>query len=404
VSVTDLLDVRQAYWRKTYPEVPVDLERGADMMAGTGFHDAFNWKVSSEAWIEQKVSYQDINGRIDIYEDLPLELKTTKTLVEADDLRRLRPSHLEQLGAYCGMVDRPDGWLLTYNRGDGRSLVGAAVHFDLIKSIRKELTRRRDALRAALDAHDPGALPPCQWAGKGCPWQGVCNCIPGPVEYAIADLAHVEPSPELEAEFTKRFKDAPKPPDKGFSINDLVYPRQAYFRSIETEDEEEEDIAEALQALDNRAFMHELKYRALAVNGGYTSRPVQLGNVTGRVEFHEGRVLWVTRCGFKEPVARYRLASALVDRLLRLGFNAALANVGRARLIVYYPNVPEEDARVIVYDLTWDNLTALRKEAERRAGLLEVAMKSKSPADLPACPAWRFKFCEFAPQCGCGSV
>lgn len=403
VSVTDILNTRQAYWRKTHPEVSVDLERSADMMAGTGFHDAFNWKVSSEAWIEQKVNYQDINGRIDIYEKLPLELKTTKTLVEPNDLRRLRPTHLEQLGAYCGIVDRPDGWLLTYNRGDGRPLVGASVHFDLIKSIRKELLKRRNELRAALEAHDPSALPPCMWKGKGCPWEVVCDCVPGKVEYAIADLASVQPSPELEAEFTRRYKAAPKPQGNRFGINDLVYPRQAYYRSLQPDEGEEDDVAESLEALDSRGFMREMKYRALGVNGEYTAKPVQLGNVAGRVEFHEGRVLWVTRCGFKEPVTRYRLSSALGDRLLRLGFNAALVNTGRARLIVYYPNVPDEDARFIVYDLTFDNLTALRKEAERRAALLDAATKTKNPAELPACPIWRFKYCEFAPSCACGT-
>ena len=403
VSVTDLLNLRQAYWRRVRPDVKIDLDRSADMLAGSGFHDAFNWKVSSEAWIEQKVTYQDIGGRIDIYEDRPLELKTTKSIIEAEELRRLRPTYLEQLGMYCAMVEKTDGWLLMYNRGEGRPLVGASVHFDLVKSIQREMLRRRDALRGALDIRDPSTLPTCMWSGKGCAFEGICDCTPGPVGFSIADLAHVEPSAYLEQEFGNRFQEAPSPQPEGVSINDLVYPRQTFFESLQSE-EEEDDLSEGLTALDNRAFTRELKYRGLGgVAGEYTSRPVQLGKIRGRVEFHEGRVLWVTRCGFRDPVARYRLVSALGDRLLRLGFNAVLANVGRSRMVVWYPNVPDEDARVIVYDLTWDNLSALRTEMIEREKLLDAAKSSGDFSNLAKCPAWRAKFCEFAPGCGCGT-
>jgi len=54
-----------------------------------------------------------------------------------------------------------------------------------------------------------------------------------------------------------------------------------------------------------------------------------------------------------------------------------------------------------VYDVTFKKLPAIVAEADRRLALLE---SGAPPADLPACPSWMFKRCEFAPQCGCGNV
>jgi len=397
VTATDLVSVRQAYWARVHPEVKVDMERSADMLAGSGFHDAFNWKVSSEEWVEQSVSYQDIHGRIDIFEDRPLELKTSKVIIEPDEIKTLRPSYLEQLGLYCAMVERPDGHILIYNRGQGRSLIGASVHFDNLKGIQKEMIRRRDLLYEAIDNKDPSTLPACQWKGKGCIYEGICDCGAETATFPIADLAQVQADQTLEKEFALRFKNAPTTQPIGIRINDLVFPRKAFFKSAS--EVEESDLSEDLAALASMGAKREFKYRALGVSGELTSRPVQFGDVTGRVEFHEGRTLWVAWSNFAKPVERYRLASALEHGMLRLGFNAALANKGKSRLVVYYPNVPDDASKVMVYDFTWKNLNPIRDEAGRRAGLLVEAKSSGRFSILPKCPQWMCKYCEHSATC-----
>ena len=397
ISVTDLVNVRQAYWRRVRPDVKFDMERTADMLAGSGFHDAFNWKVSSEEWIEQTVVFQDIVGRIDIYEEIPLELKTTKSLIEPDEIGAMRPSYVEQLGLYCAMVEKPDGHILIYNRGEGRPLVGTTVHFENLKGIQKEMLARRDLLRKALESGNPSTLPPCSWKGRGCVYDGVCDCGIEDATYPIAAFAEIKADQALEEEFAKRFNDAPSPEPDGIRINDLVVPRQAFYKTMK--EDEEADLSESLVALEKQAMMRELKYRGLGASGELTSKPVQLEGVTGRVEFHEGRTLWLTRSGFREPAARYRLPAALENAFVRLGFNAVLANKGKSRLVVYYPNVPNDASRIMVYDFTWKNLTPIHEELVRRANLIKAAKASGDNSELPKCPSWMCKGCEYSKIC-----
>jgi len=397
ISVTDLVSVRQAYWARVRPDIRPDMERSADMLAGSAFHDAFNWKVSSEEWIEQTVYYQDVVGRIDIFQKKPLELKTSKTPVEPHELKTLRPGYLEQLGLYCAMVGQTDGYILIYNRGQGRVLIGASVHFLDIGDILKELLCRRDLLRQALENRNPALLPPCPWKGKGCLYEDICDCEPQNALFPIADLAEVQADQALEEEFAERFKEAPSPERGGTRINDLVFPRKTFFKSAKKE--EHGELSDDLAALDGQAFMQNLKYRGLGVSGELTSKPVEFGDVTGRVEFHEGRTLWFTRSGVRKPIERYRLPAVLAHALLRLGFNAVLANRGRSRLVVYYPNVNDDNSRIMVYDFTWTDLRPIRDEMVRRTGALKSARSSMNHAALPMCPSWMCQRCEFSQAC-----
>jgi len=396
-GVTDLISLRQAYWRRVRPEVKIDMERSADMLAGSGFHDAFNWKVSSEEWIEQGVSYQDIVGRIDIFEDRPLELKTSKVLVEPQQIKVLRPNYLEQLGMYCAMVEKPDGHILIYNRGPGHSLTGASVHFNDIRGIQKEMIHRRDLLRDALAKKDPSQLPACPWKGRGCAYDGICDCSQETLSYPIADQADVQEDHALEEDFSTRFKDAPTPQPDGLRINDLVFPRRTFFKAHS--DEEDIELSEELAVFESMAARREFKYRGLGAPGELTSKPVQLGAVSDRVDFHEGRTLWIARSSFTKPVERYRLTSALEHGMLRLGFNAALANKGRSRLVVHYPQVPDDRSKVMVYDFTWTDLRPIQEEAQKRSEALVVAIATGDHRELPMCPNWMCKKCEHSKNC-----
>ena len=71
----------------------------------------------------------------------------------------------------------------------------------------------------------------------------------------------------------------------------------------------------------------------------------------------------------------------------------------KGRLVLYYRNVQQEDAKLLVYDVSFRNLDILRTEALR---WLDLLRKARSPEELPGCPSWMARFCKYAPSCGCG--
>jgi len=116
ISVTDLLNLKQAYFRRKYPEIVPPLEKQQLMWAGTGFHKTFGSAVSSEEYLEQFVEAEGIVGKIDIYEKIPVEVKTTSTPVDTKDLLKYRPTYIEQLGMYCANLYRAIGHVLCYGQ------------------------------------------------------------------------------------------------------------------------------------------------------------------------------------------------------------------------------------------------------------------------------------------------
>jgi hypothetical protein len=107
---------------------------------------------------------------------------------------------------------------------------------------------------------------------------------------------------------------------------------------------------------------------------------------------------------FREPVLRWQIPDTFRHYVLRLGFDAALAETPRGRLVVYYRNAATDDAKLMVYDIFFKDLVPLKREAERRAELLEEAKAKGDHGLLPACPSWMFRFCEYKDRCGCGAV
>src|SRR3990170_3418185 len=114
ISVTDLVNPRQAFFRWTRPEIQPSPDRAHFMLAGTGFHDLFGRTVSTEEFVEQFVEHEGVVGKIDIYEDLPVELKTTGSNPDAPGAAR--PGYIDQLGMYCTITGVSSGRLLIYRR------------------------------------------------------------------------------------------------------------------------------------------------------------------------------------------------------------------------------------------------------------------------------------------------
>src|SRR5207302_793745 len=177
ISVTDLVNPRQAYFSRVRPEIQRSPDHAQVMMAGTGFHEAFGRAVSTEEFVEQLVEFEEIVGKIDVFENAPLELKTTGSMPA--DVVADRPSHVEQLAMYCTMVGTSLGHLLYYRRAEyGRAPQLRALNLEVRdpSEVAREMVRRRDLLRRALETRDASALPRCEWAGRGCRFEGVCGC------------------------------------------------------------------------------------------------------------------------------------------------------------------------------------------------------------------------------------
>lgn len=412
ISVTDLLSLKQAYFRRKHPEIVPPLERQQLMWAGTGFHDIFGSVVSSEEYIEQFVEFEGVVGRIDIYEKVPVEVKTTSSLSEEADLRRKRPGYIEQLGIYCSMVDVGMGKIVIYQReASSESSTPLAVYdlrFQDLQAIREEIVRRRDLLQEAITLDNPSQLPKCRWYGMQCDYSSVCDCRAStiPTSHKITDLAS-EILPDKETAQRLLAKLVEQRPSEALRLNDIVFPRKTYFARIQREtviDEEAvafEEAEERLASIDRQGFLRVLRdvlqYGAL---GEVQRIPANLAELKDTVLLHEGVPTIVRTTGLRYVVERERLPDFCSYYFLRLGFECALSNNPMGRLVLYYRNVQQEDAKLLVYDVSFRNLNSLKAEATKRIDLLR---KARSPEELPECPAWMARFCKYAPACGCGS-
>jgi hypothetical protein len=409
ISVTDLLNLKQAYFRRKYPEITPPLEKQQLMWAGTGFHKTFGSAVSSEEYLEQFVEAEGIVGKIDIYEKIPVEVKTTSTPLDSKDLLQGRPNYIEQLGMYCAMVNAHEGEIIIYQRAADQSpstspLVVYHVSFPDLKAIRGEMTRRRDLLVQALIANDPSSLPVCSWLNKQCDYSQVCDCATSSVaaSHEIADLAG-----EIHVDSTIREqllnKMAGAQPYQLFGINDIVFPRKAYFERLKLQEtppgeEVREEKEEHLRSMDELGFLDALRDSLRYGAPGEAQRiPVKHTPLADLVQTWHDLPTILRGPKLSSLVERERLPRAFPHYFLRLAFDCALTENSKGRLLLYYVRVPKEDAKLMVYDVNFKNLNGVKAEALRRLELLE---KATSPLQLPKCPSWMCPYCDHKLECG----
>jgi hypothetical protein len=404
ISVTDLLNLKQAYFRRKYPEIVPPLEKQQLMWAGTGFHKTFGSAVSSEEYLEQFVEAEGIVGKIDIYEKIPVEVKTTSTPVDTKDLLKYRPNYIEQLGMYCAMVNAHEGEIIIYQRQGEESpstspLLVYHVAFPDMEAIRGEMRRRRDLLVQALISNDPSNLPVCPWLNRQCDYSQVCDCqtTSMPASHEIAELAG-----EIRVDSTTceqlLSKMAGAQPSQLFGINDIVFPRKAYFERLELSEEVREEKKEYLRSMDERGFLDALRDSLRYGAPGEAQRiPVQHLPLADLVQIWQNLPTILRDPKFSSLVERERLPRTFSHYFLRLGFNCALTENTKGRLLLYYVRVPKEDAKLMVYDVTFRNLDTIRGEALRRIELLE---KARGALQLPKCPSWMCSYCDYRLECG----
>ncbi|MGA8848947.1 MAG: hypothetical protein WB564_03885 [Dehalococcoidia bacterium] len=407
ISVTDLLNLKQAYFRRKYPEIVPPLEKQQLMWAGTGFHKTFGSAVSSEEYLEQFVEAEGIVGKIDIYEKIPVEVKTTSTPIDTKDLLQNRPTYIEQLGMYCAMVNAHEGEIIIYQRPAEESpspLLVYHVTFPDLEAIREEMRRRRDLLVQALISNDPSNLPVCPWFNRQCDYSQVCDCATTSVQasYKIAELAgeiYVD-STTCEQLLSKM---AGAQPSQLFGINDIVFPRKAYFERLKLQEialgeEVREEKEEYLRSMDERGFLDALRDSLRYGAPGEAQRiPVKHAPLADMVQIWQNLPTILRDPKFSSLVERERLPRTFPHYFLRLGFDCALTENAKGRLLLYYVRVPKEDAKLMVYDVNFRNLNAVKAEALRRLELLE---KATSQLQLPKCPSWMCSYCDYRLECG----
>lgn len=403
IAVTDLVNPRQAYFSRVRPEIQPSPDHLQAMMAGTGFHEVFSRAVSTEEFVEQLVEFKEIVGKIDVFEDAPVELKTTGSMPV--DVVVDRPSHVEQLAMYCTMVGKPLGHLLYYRRTEyGRAPLLRALDLEVRgpEEVAREMVRRRDLLRHALDTGDYAALPRCEWAGRGCRFEAVCGCDTADVLVrAVSGTAVVvRENPALTQRVRERVGSAPEvTPARRLGLNDLVFPRKAAFRLAAEGQVEEEDDAETRMASWERRGFEEVLNDAIwyGFPGACRRVRISMGALRPSVLLFRDVPTVLRTTGRREMIERGRLTAEAPHYIDRLGFECALVGSEKGRLIVYYSAIPDD--KFMVYEVWYKALDRIREEMERRLALLGAGAP---PEELPPCqPGWMSRFCKYAPRCGC---
>jgi hypothetical protein len=406
ISVTDLVNPRQAYFQRARPDIQPDPERKQAMLAGTGFHDVFGRAVSTEEFVEQFVEFQGIVGKIDIYEDVPVELKTTASLPTGT--AAARPSYLDQLGMYCTMTGRDEGRLFVYKRalyGRPGELKAFDVRFRDLRGVEREMVRRRDLFRRALERKDPAGLPRCEWFDLRCDYRSVCGCETAePLTRIVhAGAVQVMENRALVDAMTTALTGVPKPGPQ-FRLNDLVFPRRAAIErqavAEGTMDEEEPDLDRALAGMERLGFADALQDALwYGVPGAFARLPVSLRELKGRVGTYRGIPTIFRSTKKPKMVDRSQLVEEFPYYFDRIAFECALSGHDTGRVVIYYEAMKED--KFMVYDVHFRSLVEITGEADRRLALLE---SGAPPAMLPACePAWMPNYCPLGARCGCRS-
>ena len=409
VWVTDLLDLRPAYFRRRF-RVPTDRARKLRQAAGRDLHALIGSALAAPGYLEVRVRRQGIVGQIDLFEDAPTELKTTENLPEPESIRSTRGAYLDQLAMYCALTERPQGRLIVVEITDGRPgrCQVFEVGFRSIDALKEEMVGRAGVFRAADAKNSPEGLPRCAWFGRGCEFQEarVCDCT-GEEPFAatrLRDEVHhlaleAGATRELEARLRALAEVAESPVVQRF--RDLLYPRRAYFERREPGVDEE---GPTVQVREGPRDLYREIVDALEDGGpGPLARvPVPTGEPSERVACLEGRpfLLKVTR------FPRHYRVDELLDRqpqyFLELGFRCAALAREDGWLFLGYERAESPRDRLRVYHVTFAPIDPIAALAAERGEALARALKSGSPAGLPSCPGWMVSGCPYRERCGCG--
>jgi CRISPR/Cas system-associated exonuclease Cas4 (RecB family) len=188
IHVTDLVFPRRAYFRIKHPEVMPTEEEVGRYIAGRGHHHVLEVLAALPEYREVEVAWNGIEGHIDVFEDAPVEIKTTRALrvASAEEIKREYPFWIRQLGYYCAMTGKRKGRLVVFYLNvptNSKNKIGLIprlsvfeVEFRDLEEIKREMSRLKEALQMALDTDDPSGLEPCpSWMCEDCRFAEMCK-------------------------------------------------------------------------------------------------------------------------------------------------------------------------------------------------------------------------------------
>ncbi|MBN18797.1 MAG: hypothetical protein CL758_04900 [Chloroflexi bacterium] len=402
ISVTDLVSPMQSFYRRIRTDIKPSITKLESMLAGTGFHDLFGQIISEEEFIEQLIEYEGVVGKIDIYDDVPIEIKTTSKI--PSNLYKYRSSYFDQLGMYCAMIGVKSGRLIIYERNakkNNSKFKVIDVNFLNIEKIQQEIIRIRDIFTQALSTKDSSNLPKCEWFFKGCDYKSICNCknledsLPLIMEEEIEIVDRPDLLDEIKLYEMPQYLDVNK-----FLINDLVFPRKAILKRKTIEDQEKKQLDQLCNntyKLEKQGFRGALNDAIrFGFKGHYKTVEIVLGSISDRVDLLFDVPTILRTNSNLSMIDRNKLAQFFPHYFDRLAIECAIMNIQKGRLILYYDQIVKD--KFMVYDVIFHSRDDILKEAKSRLALLE---NNASHDKLPKCPSWMFKFCDFQSDCEC---
>lgn len=410
VWVTDLLDPRTAYFRARVPQ-PIPPERLEAIAHGRDRHEAFERAAAEVAFREVRVFREGIVGVIDVFEEMPTEVKTSSSFPGASELAAQRPAYLEQVAMYCALADRPEGRLVLLRPEPSGAdlLVAYRLRVVDVARVRGEMGRRRDALRSAFAHDDPSGLPACRWFGRGCEYRATsaCPCTGSErlLDPAILDaIGAIETDPEESARLNARLGAVPDPGDRSPAVprfTNLLFPRRAYFRARASTDEE--GPAAPGRAGSDDLYRHLVAVLDSGAPGESTREAPQVPWVRERVGLFRGEpvLLKVTRA--RSIPAATELRSRQPHYFVDLALRCAAARRDSGWLVLGSERASSVEERVRAIHVRVPLRPAWEAIGGQRARDLERALHGDSdPLELPACPGWMFESCPYRDRCRCG--
>lgn len=409
IWVTDLLDLRSAYWRRTAPVEPT-AERRAVLEAGKELHVQIGHLLAPARYREVRRQRDGIVAQVDLLEDRPTEIKTTGTAPTGNPESDLRPSYVEQLGMYAALTDHTDGRLVIVSRSEDSPATSAVydVSFPSLAPIGEEMVRRAGLLRKALEQGDPRDLPACRWRGRGCEYEaaGACRCVGTEADagFRIRDLAD---PPRLDVESADRLDaalaDAQRStPPRVRKFRDLVYPRRCYFERRDSPALADPSPARTSAPDDLWRRLSELL--ELGEGSEVTREPVPSGVPLESVPCYRGEPYLIKVSRARDPIGPDEMVRAQPQYFLDLGLRCAALGVPSGSIILGYERASPWSEKIRTYRVTFDPLSTWDELRQRRAAAIDEAALRGEPGTLPGCPGWMYSSCAYRAVCDCGGA
>jgi hypothetical protein len=411
IGVTDLLSLRRAFYRHVGPAVPIAPARQARLDQGRAVHRVLGARLAREGILEARVRREGLVGRIDILSELPIEVKTSSSLASAAELPVTRPDHIEQLGMYCGLVERPVGRLITLLAGasDISEVQAVDVGFRSTPRILDEMRRRADLLRVAWKEGRVDRLPRCPWFGKGCEYEeaSVCSCSgeealpPHPITEEVDSLrSNPEVEIRIRSELAAPIAAADDTPVERF--REILYPRRAYFeRTVQAPVSPEAVPPRSLEP-DLYARLNE------AVESGAAGEVARLPSPSTAPEEEvvgfRGRPLLVRTSRARARLREGELMTRSPQYALELGLRCAATGGDSGVLLLGFERAESDRDRIEVLEIRFASLTPFSRLFRERARGLVDAVRDRSPSRLASCPDWMTADCPYRSECGCGTL